>query len=150
MTSSRGRLSACGPCCATLPLRALISIGSPTTLPTSLRCPLLPTASSQFVQNWSQTFTHGVNTQLNGGARVLPDHTEQHVPLSLQAWEVHRLLTEGIASGEVVPLPLNKFSRQEAGNAFRFMAAGQLVSLFPHSLMCNSTKTRHMSLTGIV
>ena len=37
---------------------------------------------------------------------------------------MHRLLTEGIASGEVVPLPLNRFSRKEAGNAFRFMAAG--------------------------
>ncbi len=37
---------------------------------------------------------------------------------------MHRLLTEGINSGEVVPLPLNRFSRKEAGNAFRFMAAG--------------------------
>lgn len=42
----------------------------------------------------------------------------------IQAWEVHALLTAGIASGEVVPLPLNKFSRKEAANAFRFMAAG--------------------------
>ncbi|EIE23140.1 hypothetical protein COCSUDRAFT_47508 [Coccomyxa subellipsoidea C-169] len=41
-----------------------------------------------------------------------------------EAWEVHALLTAGISSGEVVPLPLNKFSRKEAGNAFRFMAAG--------------------------
>jgi fatty acid synthase len=37
---------------------------------------------------------------------------------------VHALLTAGIASGEVVPLPLNRFSRAQAGNAFRFMAAG--------------------------
>lgn len=37
---------------------------------------------------------------------------------------MHALLTAGISSGEVVPLPLNKFSRKEAGNAFRFMAAG--------------------------
>ena len=37
---------------------------------------------------------------------------------------MHRLLTEGIASGEVVPLPMNKFGRGQAGNAFRFMAAG--------------------------
>jgi fatty acid synthase len=43
---------------------------------------------------------------------------------SPQAWEVHALLTEGIKSGEVVPLPMNRFSRAEAGNAFRFMAAG--------------------------
>ena len=43
---------------------------------------------------------------------------------ALQAWEVHALLAAGIASGEVVPLPLNRFARKEAGNAFRFMAAG--------------------------
>ena len=43
---------------------------------------------------------------------------------ALQAWEVHALLAAGIASGEVVPLPLNRFTRKEAGNAFRFMAAG--------------------------
>ena len=41
-----------------------------------------------------------------------------------QAWEVHALLATGIASGEVVPLPLNRFARKDAGNAFRFMAAG--------------------------
>ncbi|CAK0786732.1 hypothetical protein CVIRNUC_009946 [Coccomyxa viridis] len=41
-----------------------------------------------------------------------------------EAWEVHALLAAGIASGEVVPLPLNRFTRKEAGNAFRFMAAG--------------------------
>lgn len=46
------------------------------------------------------------------------------VNCSLQAWEVHALLAAGIASGEVVPLPLNRFARKEAGNAFRFMAAG--------------------------
>ena len=45
-------------------------------------------------------------------------------PDTSQAWEVHALLTEGIRSGEVVPLPFNRFSRREAGNAFRFMAAG--------------------------
>ena len=44
----------------------------------------------------------------------------------VQAWEVHALLAAGIASGEVVPLPLNRFERKEAGNAFRFMAAGAL------------------------
>jgi fatty acid synthase len=37
---------------------------------------------------------------------------------------VHALLTAGISSGEVVPLPLNKFSRKEAVNAFRYMATG--------------------------
>jgi hypothetical protein len=37
---------------------------------------------------------------------------------------VHRLLTEGIASGEVVPLPFNTFDRVEVSDAFRFMAAG--------------------------
>lgn len=38
---------------------------------------------------------------------------------------MHALLNAGIASGEVVPLPLNRFARKEAGNAFRFMAAGE-------------------------
>ena len=42
----------------------------------------------------------------------------------MQAWEVHALLATGIASGEVVPLPLNKFARKDAGSAFKFMAAG--------------------------
>lgn len=46
--------------------------------------------------------------------------------MHVQAWEVHALLAAGIASGEVVPLPLNRFERKEAGNAFRFMAAGAL------------------------
>ncbi|EIE22203.1 ketoacyl-synt-domain-containing protein [Coccomyxa subellipsoidea C-169] len=41
-----------------------------------------------------------------------------------RAWEVHALLKAGLDSGEVVPLPLSKFSRREAADAFRFMAAG--------------------------
>ena len=42
----------------------------------------------------------------------------------LQAWEVNRLLAEGVASGEVVPLPLNVFPKEQAPDAFRFLAAG--------------------------
>ncbi len=41
-----------------------------------------------------------------------------------QAWEVNALLTEGLASGEVVPLPLNIFQQDAAADAFRFMGAG--------------------------
>ena len=55
---------------------------------------------------------------------------------SLQAWEVHALLAAGIVSGEVVPLPLNRFARKDAGNAFRFMAAGTA----PPQSMCNYAK----------
>jgi hypothetical protein len=49
-----------------------------------------------------------------------------------QAWEVNRLLAEGVASGEVVPLPLNVFQRERAADAFRFLAAGLHL---PHELM---------------
>ena len=41
-----------------------------------------------------------------------------------QVWEVHRLLSEGLASGEVVPLLFNIFAKESAADAFRFMAAG--------------------------
>ncbi len=54
-----------------------------------------------------------------------------------QAWEVHAQLTAGIANGEVVPLPLNKFSHKEAANAFRFMAAGALLSVV-QSILINT------------
>lgn len=42
----------------------------------------------------------------------------------VQTLEIHRLLEEGIRSGEVVPLPLNVFDRADVSSAFRFMAAG--------------------------
>lgn len=43
---------------------------------------------------------------------------------SVQTLEVHELLAEGIRSGEVVPLPVNLFERENVSDAFRFMAAG--------------------------
>lgn len=42
----------------------------------------------------------------------------------LQTLEVHRLLEEGIRSGEVAPLPVTVFDRANVSDAFRFMAAG--------------------------
>ena len=61
---------------------------------------------------------------------------------------MHALLAAGIASGEVVPLPLNRFTRKEAGNAFRFMAAGDgpLSLLAEHA--ARSPSQVHMRLYG--
>ena len=42
----------------------------------------------------------------------------------LQVWQSHRLLNEGIASGEVQPLPWTVYSRDKAQDAFRFLAGG--------------------------
>jgi hypothetical protein len=50
-----------------------------------------------------------------------------------QALEVHRLLKEGVASGEVIPLPFNAFDREEVSEAFRFMAAGEALISLSHS-----------------
>ena len=41
-----------------------------------------------------------------------------------QVWEAHKHLNEGIASGEVQPLPWTVFSRDKAQDAFRFLAGG--------------------------
>ena len=50
----------------------------------------------------------------------------------LQVWQSHRLLNDGIASGEVQPLPWTVYSRDKAQDAFRFLAGGLalLSSLF--------------------
>ncbi len=37
-------------------------------------------------------------------------------------------MAEGLASGEVVPLPLSIFPKERAADAFRFMAGGALAS----------------------
>jgi hypothetical protein len=42
----------------------------------------------------------------------------------MQVWEMHRLLNEGIASGEVQPLPWTVFARSKAQDAFRYLAGG--------------------------
>ena len=44
--------------------------------------------------------------------------------LRLQVWEAHKHLNEGIASGEVHPLPWTVYSRDRAQEAFRFLAGG--------------------------
>lgn len=41
-----------------------------------------------------------------------------------QVWEAHKHLNEGIASGEVQPLPWTVYSRDKAQDAFRFLAGG--------------------------
>ena len=46
------------------------------------------------------------------------------VVVSCQVWEAHTHLNEGIASGEVQPLPWTVYSRDKAQEAFRFLAGG--------------------------
>ncbi len=41
-----------------------------------------------------------------------------------QVWEAHKNLNDGIASGEVQPLPWTVYSRDRAQEAFRFLAGG--------------------------
>ena len=43
----------------------------------------------------------------------------------MQVWEAHKHLNEGIASGEVHPLPWTVYSRDKAQEAFRFLAGGE-------------------------
>jgi hypothetical protein len=43
---------------------------------------------------------------------------------NVQVWEAHKHLNEGIASGEVQPLPWTVYSRDKAQDAFRFLAGG--------------------------
>ena len=42
----------------------------------------------------------------------------------LQVARLHELLKEGIASGEVQPLPWTVFARSKAEDAFRYLASG--------------------------
>ena len=41
-------------------------------------------------------------------------------------WDTHKLLADGIASGEVQPLPYTVYSRQKIQDAFRFLAGGEV------------------------
>ena len=51
-----------------------------------------------------------------------------------QVAKLHVLLKEGIASGEVQPLPWTVFARSKAQDAFRYLASGVGLALsFPHS-----------------
>ena len=65
----------------------------------------------------------------------------------LQVWQSHRLLNEGIASGEVQPLPWTVYSRDKAQDAFRFLAGGLalLSSLF---LMIQHVCYKQLSATS--
>lgn len=61
----------------------------------------------------------------------------------LQGWQLHRIMTEGLQSGEVRPLPFSIFPRDEMETAFRFLTKGKC-----HS--CPSTfrnALRHMLRT---
>ena len=48
-----------------------------------------------------------------------------------QVWEAHKHLNEGIASGEVHPLPWTVYSRDRAQEAFRYLAGGGHTSRQP-------------------
>ncbi len=65
----------------------------------------------------------------------------------LQVWQSHRLLNDGIASGEVQPLPWTVYSRDKAQDAFRFLAGGLalLSSLF---LMIQHVCYKELSATS--
>jgi len=41
-----------------------------------------------------------------------------------QVWEMHKLLAEGMRSGEVEPLPWTVFARAKTQDAFRYLASG--------------------------
>ena len=41
-----------------------------------------------------------------------------------QVWEMHALLAEGVASGEVQPLPHTIYGRDHMQDALRFLASG--------------------------
>ena len=51
-------------------------------------------------------------------------------PCNVQVWEAHKHLNEGIASGEVQPLPWTVYSRDKAQDAFRFLAGGTCSRVF--------------------
>lgn len=42
----------------------------------------------------------------------------------MQLAELNQLVSDGLASGEVRPLPINVFPRTDIEEAFRFMASG--------------------------
>ena len=51
--------------------------------------------------------------------------------LALQLAELNALVTEGIKTGEVKPLPITVYSRAETEEAFRYMAAGTPLNTSP-------------------
>ena len=57
----------------------------------------------------------------------------------LQVAQLHVLLKDGIASGEVQPLPWTVFARSKAEDAFRYLASGASHALnLPHPTVCTS------------
>ena len=60
----------------------------------------------------------------------------------LQVARLHVLLKEGIASGEVQPLPWTVFARGKAEDAFRYLASGARLILKPsipyYTTPCNT------------
>lgn len=48
---------------------------------------------------------------------------------------LHKLLQEGVASGEVQPLPLTVFTHAQSEDAFRYMAKGDPWTLLLHGQM---------------
>lgn len=55
----------------------------------------------------------------------------------MQLAALNQLVTEGLASGEVKPLPVTVFNRSETEEAFRYLASGRL----DHYLQAKSTFT---------
>lgn len=69
------------------------------------------------------------------------------LPLA-QVEELHGLMKEGLASGEVRPLPLTAFPREKAEDAFRFLASGIILHLLEarpciYGLMLRNWFQRH-------
>ena len=55
----------------------------------------------------------------------------------LQLEALNQLVTDGLASGEVLPLPVTVFNRGEIEEAFRYLASGHSLKLVipcPHTL----------------
>ena len=48
-----------------------------------------------------------------------------------QVWEMHKLLAEGIRTGEVAPLPSTVFARSKMQDAFRYLASGARFTAMP-------------------
>ena len=67
--------------------------------------------------------------------------------LRLQVWEAHKHLNEGIASGEVHPLPWTVYSRDRAQEAFRFLAGGEITRMSAPHRTC-SCACQHVSLSA--
>lgn len=63
----------------------------------------------------------------------------------MQLAELNQLVAEGIASGEVKPLPVTVFQRNQIEEAFRYMASGlPSFSLFKRTIM---SLEQHQSTT---